>query len=142
MRFQFKNICLAFFNLENLFLRIEINRKLKKSIYEKFGFESLEASKPYISYYYNKGVVSGIKKNEQIQAIKNNHYLKLGTDLMQYQHDFVIQIPDRYERQVVDYKLGFVIDLYALQSSSFLLPIAPMIGELDKHGMMTKNFKL
>lgn len=114
----------------------------EKSIYEKFGFESLEASKPYISYYYNKGVVSGIKKNEQIQAIKNNHYLKLGTDLMQYQHDFVIQIPDRYERQVVDYKLGFVIDLYAMQSSSFLLPIAPMIGELDKHGMMTKNFKL
>ena len=114
----------------------------EKSIYEKFGFESVEESKPYISYYYNKGVVTGIKKNQEIQAIKNNHYLKLGTDLMQYQHDFVIQIPDRYERQAIEYKLGFVLDLYALRSSSFVLLIAPMIGEVDKNGIMTKNFKL
>ena len=114
----------------------------ERVLYEKFGFESLEEAKLHLSFFYNRGVVTALLKNRQIQSVKNNHYLKLGKSFDAAANEFVIEIPDRYEKKSIEWSLAFVMDMSIIKNGSFQLPIVPILGQKDKNGIISKNLKL
>ena len=105
----------------------------ERVLYEKFGFESLEEAKLHLSFFYNRGVVTALLKNRQI---------KLGKSFDTATNEFVIEIPDRYEKKSIEWSLAFVMDLNIIKNGSFQLPIVPILGQKDKNGIISKNLKL